>query len=97
MLQTTGLVAQVEYRFSSVAGSHTQPHNQSDQHSRPSVPQDPIPDLLLSKEMICELLEKELMQISWLNELGDASDDQLAEQANLEHQFLSCLTILRHD
>ena len=47
--------------------------------------------------MICELLEKEIMQISWLKELGDASDDQLAEQANLEHQFLACLTILRHD
>ena len=61
------------------------------------MPQDPIPDLLLAKEEICELLEHEIIRIDWLKELGDASDDQLAERANLEHQLLSCLTILRHD
>ena len=86
-----------EYRFSWVDRSPTRPHNQLDQHSRPSVPQDPIPDLLLAKEEICERLEQEIMYINWLKELGDASDDQLAERANFEHQLLSCLTILRHD
>lgn len=97
MLQTEGLTAQVEYRFASVARSHTRGQTQQDQHSSVLVPEDPIPDLNLSQELICEALEKEIMQLSWLRELGEGSDDRLAELANFEHKFLECLTILRHD
>lgn len=97
MRHNEALWAQVEYRFSSIAQSHTPGHTRQDQHSTVSVPKDPIPDLCLSQELICEALEKEIMQLSWLRELGETSDDQLAEQANFEHKFLECLTILRHD
>lgn len=97
MLETTGLLAQVEYRFSSIAQSHTPGHDQPDQHSTVRLPEDPIPDLDLSQELICELLADEVRKLAWLRELGGLSDERLADLMEFEHKFLECLSILRHD
>ena len=85
------------YRIFSVAGSHTRDHNQREPHpARPVLP-DPIPDLQVDQEVICDQLEDLLNRCWWLMELHGNDDNQLYHLMEVAHKARGCLNILRHE
>ena len=90
------LPIQVDYRFSSVAGGQSLRHTRQEPHTK-TLTDLPENDHELALEKVADYLEEQIIELSCLREAGVGDDETLAARADIEHRFLECLQILRHD
>lgn len=79
-----------------VARGRSLRHHQQEPHTR-TLTELPDHNHELALEKVADYLEDQIIELAALRELGHCSDETLSARADIEHRFLECLQILRHD